>query len=142
MSVITKDDFSLPPPPTRSRKIIQMKPRELEQDATQQTAATGASGKTSNTTTQSGKKTNGKSTTAAGRKIARKTAHSDRTSKTIEDERGIWSLEGHDTCMSRARYAQACDIVGTCHHESLAFEVFANVPTRLVSNIYAISNNA
>jgi hypothetical protein len=76
MSVITKDDFSLPPPPTRSRKIIQMKPRELEQDATQQTAATGASGKTSNTTTQSGKKTNGKSTTAAGRKIARKTAHS------------------------------------------------------------------
>jgi len=76
MSVITKDDFSLPPPPTRSRKIIQMKPRELEQDATQQAAATGASGKTSNTTTQSGKKNNGKSTTAAGRKIARKTAHS------------------------------------------------------------------
>jgi hypothetical protein len=77
MSVITKDDFSLPPPPTRSRKIIQMKPKELEQDdATQQTTATTASGKTSNTTTQSGKKNNGKSTTAAGRKIARKTAHS------------------------------------------------------------------
>jgi hypothetical protein len=76
MSVITKDDFSLPPPPTRSRKIIQMKPRELEQDATQQAAATGAAGKTSNTNAQSGKKNNGKSTTAAGRKIARKTAHS------------------------------------------------------------------
>lgn len=76
MSVITKDDFSLPPPPTRSRKIIQMKPRELEQDATQQAAATNASGKGSNTAAQSGKKNNGKSTTAAGRKIARKTAHS------------------------------------------------------------------
>ena len=76
MSVITKDDFSLPPPPTRSRKIIQMKPRELEQDVIQQAAATGASGKTSTATAQSGKKNNGKSTTAAGRKIARKTAHS------------------------------------------------------------------
>ena len=76
MSVITKDDFSLPPPPTRSRKIIQMKPRQLEQDASQQAAATGPSGKTSNTNTQSGKKNNAKSTTAAGRKIARKTAHS------------------------------------------------------------------
>jgi hypothetical protein len=77
MSVITKDDFSLPPPPTRSRKIIQMKPKELEQDdATQQTTVPNASGKTSNTATQSGKKNNGKSTTAAGRKIARKTAHS------------------------------------------------------------------
>jgi hypothetical protein len=53
-----------------------MKPRELEQDATQQAAATGASGMTSNTNAQSGKKNNGKSTTAAGRKIARKTAHS------------------------------------------------------------------
>jgi hypothetical protein len=53
-----------------------MKPRELEQDANQQAAATGPSGKTSNTNTQSGKKNNAKSTTAAGRKIARKTAHS------------------------------------------------------------------
>lgn len=76
MSVITKDDFSLPPPPTRSRKIIQMKPREMEQDATQQDATTNASSKSSNNTPQSGKKNNGKSTTAAGRKIARKTAHS------------------------------------------------------------------
>jgi hypothetical protein len=76
MSVITKDDFSLPPPPTRSRKIIQMKPREMEQDSSQQASTAGASGKSSNPATQSGKKNNGKSTTAAGRKIARKTAHS------------------------------------------------------------------
>lgn len=53
-----------------------MKPRELEQGASQQAAATGPSGKTSNANTQSGKKSDKKSTTAAGRKIARKTAHS------------------------------------------------------------------
>jgi hypothetical protein len=74
VSVITKDDFSLPPPPTRSRKIIQMKPRDTEKEATQQASAD----KASSTTTQStgGKKNSGKGTTAAGRKIARKTAHS------------------------------------------------------------------
>ena len=78
VSVITKDDFSLPPPPTRSRKIIQMKPRDTEQEAAQQASAASASGKASNTTAQTtgGKKNSGKGTTAAGRKIARKTAHS------------------------------------------------------------------
>jgi hypothetical protein len=78
MSVITKDDFSLPPPPTRSRKIIQMKPRDTEQEAAQHASAASASGKASNTAAQStgGKKNSGKGTTAAGRKIARKTAHS------------------------------------------------------------------
>lgn len=77
MSVITKEDFSLPPPPTRSRKIIQMKPREMEQTSTQQ-AASSNSGKASNPPAQAngGKKGSGKGTTAAGRKIARKTAHS------------------------------------------------------------------
>ncbi|KAM0723053.1 hypothetical protein Q7P37_001252 [Cladosporium fusiforme] len=75
MTVITKDDFSLPPPPTRSRKIIQMKPRDVEQESAQ---STNASSKKSNDTSQStgGKKNAGKSNTAAGRKIARKTAHS------------------------------------------------------------------
>ena len=78
MSVITKDDFSLPPPPTRSRKIIQMKPKDAEQEAAQQASSANTSGKASNNTTQTtgGKKNSGKSTTAAGRKIARKTAHS------------------------------------------------------------------
>ena len=78
MSVVTKDDFSLPPPPTRSRKIIQMKPRDSQQEALEQASSATASGKASNTTTQpaGGKKNSGKGTTAAGRKIARKTAHS------------------------------------------------------------------
>jgi hypothetical protein len=55
-----------------------MKPKDAEQEAAQQSSAANASGKASNTTTQTtgGKKNSGKGTTAAGRKIARKTAHS------------------------------------------------------------------
>lgn len=77
--VITKDDFALPPPPTRSRKIIQMKPQA--NDAAESTP-TGLSTSPQASRTQSGGQTGGKrkqnsnGTTAAGRKIARKTAHS------------------------------------------------------------------
>ncbi|XP_044715005.1 helix-loop-helix DNA-binding domain-containing protein [Hirsutella rhossiliensis] len=60
--------FALPPPPTRSRKIIQMNPR--------QGAATAAKAAASATGTDKGKKKQPNSTSAAGRKIARKTAHS------------------------------------------------------------------
>ncbi len=73
-----KDDFTLPPPPTRSRKIIQMKPglqQQFEADRNQTTPklparreATAASG--------GGKRKQPGTTTAAGRKTARKTAHS------------------------------------------------------------------
>ena len=83
-SVITKDDFALPPPPTRSRKIIQMKPRDSEsetyasQTAPVPIAAAAASITKSQAATQTGgkRKQNNAGTTAAGRKIARKTAHS------------------------------------------------------------------
>lgn len=47
----------------------------MEQESTQSANPPNNSGKASNTTT-GGKKNAGKSTTAAGRKIARKTAHS------------------------------------------------------------------
>ncbi|KAI5370063.1 Putative myc-type, basic helix-loop-helix (bHLH) domain-containing protein [Septoria linicola] len=78
--VITKDDFALPPPPTRSRKIIQMKPKESEQQ--QQTQSSSASkvpatGENATATKAGSKRKAANSgTTAAGRKIARKTAHS------------------------------------------------------------------
>lgn len=68
-----KDSFALPPPPTRSRKIIQMKPREQPDDGVE-TLADGpknASGKA-----PPSKKKQPSSTSVAGRKIARKTAHS------------------------------------------------------------------
>ncbi|CAO2650595.1 Nn.00g018870.m01.CDS01 [Neocucurbitaria sp. VM-36] len=73
-SIITKDDYSLPPPPTRSRKIIQMKPKDTQgspkvQPQTQNAKATA-------TSTNGTRKKQAGNTTAAGRKIARKTAHS------------------------------------------------------------------
>ena len=81
----TLDDFSLPPPPTRSRKIIQMKPKrqEPEQPVTEDApAASKASTKSKavkNTVSPAGgpnKRKQPSSTSVAGRKIARKTAHS------------------------------------------------------------------
>ncbi|TVY55366.1 Sterol regulatory element-binding protein [Lachnellula suecica] len=69
-----KDSFALPPPPTRSRKIIQMKPRQAAEieppkDVSKDTAA-------KSTSTTPPKKKQPSSTSVAGRKIARKTAHS------------------------------------------------------------------
>ncbi|KAI1214154.1 uncharacterized protein F4807DRAFT_116870 [Annulohypoxylon truncatum] len=76
-SAAQKETFALPPPPTRSRRIIQMKPRPQEEPAEQ-----AALDKT--VTTNTGKSAGGagskkkqpSATSAAGRKIARKTAHS------------------------------------------------------------------
>lgn len=74
--------FALPPPPTRSRKIIQVKPRQASQvesvapagqAPTKMTAAATAAGKSKQ---EKGKKKQPSSTSAARRKIARKTAHS------------------------------------------------------------------
>ena len=74
--------FSLPPPPTRSRTIIQMKPKpqssaDLSSTPVQQ-GSKGSNKKTSAssiTTATTGKK-QPSSTSVAGKKIARKTAHS------------------------------------------------------------------
>ncbi|KAF2761647.1 hypothetical protein EJ05DRAFT_535017 [Pseudovirgaria hyperparasitica] len=83
-SATVQDGYTLPPPPTRSRKIIQMKPQAKQQqqqqpqDVEHQTkpteppTPTSANGKS----TGGGKKKQGSGNTAAGRKMARKTAHS------------------------------------------------------------------
>jgi hypothetical protein len=71
----TKDTFALPPPPTRSRKIIQMKPRGQPEEDVQETANDGSKNAGGKTTTAA-KKRQPSSTSVAGRKIARKTAHS------------------------------------------------------------------
>ncbi|KAL7919808.1 hypothetical protein ACQKWADRAFT_329299 [Trichoderma austrokoningii] len=94
--------FALPPPPTRSRKIIQMKPRSQESSGSPaasakettvkaggKAAAAASSAKSSAPGSESGagagsaasakgesKKKQPSATSAAGRKIARKTAHS------------------------------------------------------------------
>ncbi|KAF4453240.1 Sterol regulatory element-binding protein 2 [Fusarium austroafricanum] len=92
------NSFALPPPPTRSRKIIQMKPRQegngdtsTSKEKAKTTNKSSAVGKTAATTANSktgaaatgdaaaddkAKKKQPSATSAAGRKIARKTAHS------------------------------------------------------------------
>lgn len=75
------EDFDLPPPPTRTRKIIQMKPKSPA--ASKSPAKPKENGKfatqassESTANASSGKKKQPSATSAAGRKIARKTAHS------------------------------------------------------------------
>ncbi|KAF7951715.1 hypothetical protein EAE96_007014 [Botrytis aclada] len=69
-----KDSFALPPPPTRSRKIIQMKPRGQSDELMNTPAENTKSG--GKPTSNAPKKKQPSSTSVAGRKIARKTAHS------------------------------------------------------------------
>lgn len=86
-SAAAKDSFALPPPPTRSRKIIQMKPRAAQQpddqDQPDHSGAKSAAGSKNSTNSAAAAAGNGankkkqpSATSAAGRKIARKTAHS------------------------------------------------------------------
>lgn len=85
------EDFDLPPPPTRTRKIIQMKPKTQQSPSTKSGQASGGkaakdSGKTASSSdananaavapASGNKKKQPTATSAAGRKIARKTAHS------------------------------------------------------------------
>lgn len=81
------DEFNLPPPPTRARKIIQMTPKtQQKKEAAKSSAssegnnggkAASSSSSAGNTAASSGvKKKQPSATSAAGRKIARKTAHS------------------------------------------------------------------
>ncbi|KAK2065316.1 helix-loop-helix DNA-binding domain-containing protein [Colletotrichum caudatum] len=82
----SNQSFALPPPPTRSRKIIQMKPRAVQEELEKTPETTGAKSGASvpgkaaaaagTATTAQGKKKQPSTTTAAGRKTARKTAHS------------------------------------------------------------------
>ena len=74
--------FSLPPPPTRSRTIIQMKPKpqptEHSAKVTTQQNPKGANKRTSTSSSAAttAAKKQPSSTSVAGKKIARKTAHS------------------------------------------------------------------
>ena len=68
-------DISLPPPPTRTRKIIQMKPGAPPKKGEPESEATSSQGKNGAGSGAPGKKKQSAGT-SAGRKIARKTAHS------------------------------------------------------------------
>jgi hypothetical protein len=69
-----KDVFTLPPPPTRSRKIIQMKPRGEQPVDLEGEVVKGPTAKAG--PAPANKKKQPSATSVAGRKIARKTAHS------------------------------------------------------------------
>ncbi|EXJ77767.1 hypothetical protein A1O3_09996 [Capronia epimyces CBS 606.96] len=85
----SKSSYELPPPPTRARKIIQMKPKTTTtttasasspsdtsyQPPTPAASASNSSSRSSGTATNSKRKQTSAGS-AAGRKIARKTAHS------------------------------------------------------------------
>jgi hypothetical protein len=76
-STNTNDDqFELPPPPTRSRKIIHMEPRAKGKGSNEESLVALKSRQISKATAAEGKKKQPTSTSVAGRKIARKTAHS------------------------------------------------------------------
>jgi len=85
-STSTANDFSLPPPPTRSRKITQWKPKrqgvsQQELEDLPEPSKGSTKGKGAKTTGPSAaaitdKRKQPSSTSVAGRKIARKTAHS------------------------------------------------------------------
>ncbi|KAI2466132.1 hypothetical protein F4781DRAFT_434678 [Annulohypoxylon bovei var. microspora] len=76
-SAAQKETFALPPPPTRSRRIIQMKPRPQDEPAEQTASDKAASTNAGKNAGGAGsKKKQPSATSAAGRKIARKTAHS------------------------------------------------------------------
>ncbi|KAJ5382574.1 hypothetical protein N7517_000485 [Penicillium concentricum] len=72
------EDFDLPPPPTRTRKIIQMKPKSPAKS--QKTRDNGKDSQNPEdpmpNPTSTSKRKQPSATSAAGRKIARKTAHS------------------------------------------------------------------
>lgn len=116
--VITKDDFALPPPPTRSRKIIHMKPRDEQQQNAQPAASATSTGKTG---AQGGskKKQNNSGQTAAGRKIARKTAHSlieRRRRSKMNDEFGVLK-DMIPACKGQEMHKLAILQVRTTHHQ-------------------------
>ncbi|KAI0882811.1 uncharacterized protein GGS22DRAFT_41346 [Annulohypoxylon maeteangense] len=76
-SAAQKETFALPPPPTRSRRIIQMKPRPQEESVEQAASDKATTANTGKNASGAGsKKKQPSATSAAGRKIARKTAHS------------------------------------------------------------------
>lgn len=70
-AVIGKEDFGLPPPPTRSHKFVKMKPQDEQVGANPATEKSGKAQKGGRK-----KQSGANGTTAAGRKTARKTAHS------------------------------------------------------------------
>ena len=137
-----KPNFSLPPPPTRSRKIIQMKPAQ-QQKTTDPSPTQPMSLKVSGRGSASGQSSRKQptSTSAAGRKMARKTAHSviERRRRSKMNEEFAVLRDLIPACKNQDMHKLAILSVrsyllvfGTDHADSL---------DRLASSIFAILSN-
>ncbi|KAI9664436.1 MAG: hypothetical protein M1829_005829 [Trizodia sp. TS-e1964] len=101
-----KESFALPPPPTRSRKIIQMKPQPPEIDtpiSKESSPKAAEKGVTTSNVVGAGRKKQPSATSVAGRKIARKTAHS-----LIERRRRSKMNEEFAASIEYLRYLEQC----------------------------------
>lgn len=123
--VITKDDYSLPPPPTRSRKIIQMKPRDVQEPTKTQLEKQDAKAPAEKSSGAKRKQTG--NSTAAGRKIARKTAHS--------------LIERRRRSKMNEEFGVLKDMIPACRDQEmhklaiLQVRVSTPFPTHVVSNV-------
>lgn len=136
--VPAKDAFALPPPPTRSRKIIQMKPRG-QNDAAEEEVVDTVTAKTGTKATTGSKKKPPSSTSVAGRKIARKTAHSlieRRRRSKMNEEFGVLKdmIPACTGDMHKLAILQAClssNILRICTDEQPGFDRLHTLSRRL-----------
>ena len=120
-------NFSLPPPPTRSRTIIQMKPKMQHTGDTKPTTHPGQKSMNKKTASSPGivGKKQPSSTSVAGKRIARKTAHSvierRRRSKMNEEFATLKSMipACTDQDMHKLAILQVCDNHATAIPESV-----------------------
>ncbi|MCJ1475648.1 hypothetical protein MMC13_004311 [Lambiella insularis] len=154
-------DFSLPPPPTRSRKIILMKPgaiNTLRGTSPTDTKGTEKKGADGGALTSTNKK-QPTSTSAAGKKIARKTAHSlieRRRRSKMNEEFGVLkdmipACHGQDmhklailqASIDYVRYLKQCvtDLKAANHAVPSAADYRSQEPTLRASNSNSPINN-
>lgn len=139
----TGSEYSLPPPPTRTRKIIQMTPKidlrgDISDSSTEKRPA-----KTRQTATRKTVKKLPSSTSQAGKRIARKTAHSvieRRRRSKMNEEFGVLK-DMIPACSNQEMHKLAILQVDRWSVLHVTFPS-AHQYRRQASSIFATSNNA
>lgn len=123
------EEFELPPPPTRTRKIIQMKPKSPASKAStkpKEKEQAGPQTSPESPPATSGKRKQPSATSAAGRKIARKTAHS--------------LIERRRRSKMNEEFGTLKDMIPACRgqemHKLAILSVRINLPTREISPVH------
>lgn len=99
------DDLDLPPPPTRTRKIIQMKPKPQDPKPAGGKQAKDNGKAPTNASQANSKKKQPSATSASGRKMARKTAHS--------------LIERRRRSKMNEEFATLKDMIPACHGQEM-----------------------